>query len=348
MNVLEQRYRFALRMLPASYRQAWEDDMVATFLASMQTDDPDDAEFLANYGRPSWPEVASVAMLAVRLRIGGVGLPPLSLAWGEAVRALRLVALTVLLVSAVLAQMNVAVTFLFASEIWVPDGPPAAPIESWLVAWSLTDLLWVAAYFALVFGWWRTGRLFTLLALVSYVPYVVQHALAGFPVLSFVFQLLVSAFLLLPLIMFHRDTPPVRRRPWLIAFAVGIALTPVFQLVFWTMPTESRWLLDWPGLYSVLIVTAAFVYLAGQAFGRGPAPSWALALALLALATAVMRAVSLWEYAVVDMGGAIPLALGVVQTVAVLAGGLTLAALASRGLRRFPLLDAAATPTLDK
>jgi len=344
MNVLEQRYRFALRMLPASYRQAWEDDMVATFLASMQTDDPDDAEFLANYGRPSWPEVASVAMLAVRLRIGGVGMPPLSLAWGEIVRALRLVALMVLLISAVLAPMNVAVTFLFASEIWVPPGPPLPPIETWRVAWSLTDLLWVAAYFALVFGWWRTGRLFAVLALVSYAPYVVQNALAGFPVLSFMFELLVSAFLLLPLIMFHRDTPPVRRRPWLIAFAVGSALSPVFHLMLWTVLLDSWWLLDRPGLWSVLIVAAGLVYLAGQAFGRDPTPSWALALALLALATLVMRAASLWEY--VDMG--IPLGFGVMQIMAVLAVGLLLAALADRGLRRFTLLDATASPTLDK
>ena len=44
--------------------------MVATFLESMDTDDAEAAEYLADYGRPSWSEVASVAALAVRLRLG--------------------------------------------------------------------------------------------------------------------------------------------------------------------------------------------------------------------------------------------------------------------------------------
>jgi hypothetical protein len=39
---------------------------------------------------------------------------------------------------------------------------------------------------------------------------------------------------------------------------------------------------------------------------------------------------------------------GIGQTVAVLAVGLLLAAVASRGLRRFPSLDPAASPTLDR
>ena len=60
MSVLEDRYRRVLRALPAAYRARWEEEMVATFLASMATDDPDEAEYLGDYGRPSWSEVASV------------------------------------------------------------------------------------------------------------------------------------------------------------------------------------------------------------------------------------------------------------------------------------------------
>lgn len=48
MTVLEQRYRLVLRMLPASYREVWEEDMVATFLASMGTNDVEDAEYFAD------------------------------------------------------------------------------------------------------------------------------------------------------------------------------------------------------------------------------------------------------------------------------------------------------------
>ncbi|MCA1671769.1 MAG: hypothetical protein LC799_06050 [Actinobacteria bacterium] len=139
----------------------------------------------------------------------------------------------------------------------------------------------------------------------------------------------------------------MQRRPWLIAFVVGIALTPVVEAVMWTLPPENRWLLDPPGLYCVLIVAAALAYLAG----RRRAPAWALALALLSFAAFVVRAVSLWHYATttdVTLRGSAPLTLGVVQTVAVLAVGLLLATLANRGLRRFPSLDPAASPTLDR
>lgn len=91
--------------------------MVATFLASMNTDDVEDAEYLAAYGRPSWSEVASVVRLAVRLRVGGVGMPPLSVAWGEAVRAVRLVALVVLLVNAISATWGLWRMFWLAHQI---------------------------------------------------------------------------------------------------------------------------------------------------------------------------------------------------------------------------------------
>jgi hypothetical protein len=76
VNRLEQRYRLVLRtLLPASYRKLWEEDMVATFLESMDSDDAEAAEFLADYGRPGWSEVASVAALAVRLRLGAAEAP---------------------------------------------------------------------------------------------------------------------------------------------------------------------------------------------------------------------------------------------------------------------------------
>jgi hypothetical protein len=96
VNRLEQRYRVVLRtLLPASYRKLWEEDMVATFLESMASDDAEAAEYLADYGRPSWSEVASVAALAVRLRLGAANAPLRSGAWGEAVRLVALMGLLV-------------------------------------------------------------------------------------------------------------------------------------------------------------------------------------------------------------------------------------------------------------
>jgi hypothetical protein len=35
MSRIEERYRFVLRLLPVSYRQRWEEDMVASFLESV-------------------------------------------------------------------------------------------------------------------------------------------------------------------------------------------------------------------------------------------------------------------------------------------------------------------------
>ena len=42
VSVLEDRYRAVLRVLPASYRTVWEEEMVSTFLESTRTGDPDD------------------------------------------------------------------------------------------------------------------------------------------------------------------------------------------------------------------------------------------------------------------------------------------------------------------
>ena len=147
---------------------------------------------------------------------------------------------------------------------------------------------------------------------------------------------LVTALLLLALAVFHRDTPPVRPRPWLIAFAVGVALTPAVELATWTLPVDSHWLLAWPALNGVLIVAAALAYLAGHAVGRSPAPSWALALALLSASTVIVQAVSLGEYAAFHTVRSAAMTVGVVQTVTVLVVGLLLVASAAHELRRLP------------
>jgi hypothetical protein len=47
---LEQRYRRALRLLPGYYRQKWEEDMVAAFLDSSLTGDPEEDEFITEFG----------------------------------------------------------------------------------------------------------------------------------------------------------------------------------------------------------------------------------------------------------------------------------------------------------
>jgi hypothetical protein len=71
MNNLERRYRRVLRLLPGWYRDQWEQDMVAAFLDSWLTGDPDADEYIAKAAGPGFAEVASVARLAGRLRLGG-------------------------------------------------------------------------------------------------------------------------------------------------------------------------------------------------------------------------------------------------------------------------------------
>jgi hypothetical protein len=70
---LERRYRQVLRLLPGWYREQWEQDMVAAFLDSWLTGDPEADAYISEAAGPGWAEVASVVRLAVRLHLGGEG-----------------------------------------------------------------------------------------------------------------------------------------------------------------------------------------------------------------------------------------------------------------------------------
>lgn len=72
---LEQRYRRVLRLLPGYYRDKWEEDMVAAFLDSWMTGDPDEDSVTMEYDRPTRQEIASVIALAARLYLGGAATP---------------------------------------------------------------------------------------------------------------------------------------------------------------------------------------------------------------------------------------------------------------------------------
>ena len=354
---MEQRYRLLLRtLLPASYRKVWEEDMVATFLESMDTDDAEAAEYLADYGRPSWSEVASVAALAVRLRLGAAGAPPRYVAWGEAV---RLVALMGLLVHAAAATIDAGSTLWLAGRIgWLP-APPAdwahipAP-SAWDTVLTIAGWLWLPAYVGLLLGHRRAAQLLAFFALlpaaVAAISVTVNLVAGTAPLLITTWaNLLLSALLVLALAAFHRDAPPVRRRPWLVALAVAIAVLVGLSLL--VRPTNPWVLLDWPCLCCLALLGAAVAHLAGPALGRsGRAPSWSLALALVALAVFGLRVVSLLDYIGITPGGqrSALLALGAVEALAVLAVGVPLARLATDMLGRLasvPASTASSPPT---
>lgn len=86
MNSLELRYRRLLGLLPSAYRAVREEEMVDTFLLSMQEEDPEDDEVVQVCAHPSWPERFSVLGLALRLRWGGRQAPVRYQVQGGAVR----------------------------------------------------------------------------------------------------------------------------------------------------------------------------------------------------------------------------------------------------------------------
>ncbi len=83
---LERRYRRVVRLLPGWYRVRWEEDMVAAFLDSWLTGDPQTDAWVLEIGKPDRAEIASVVGLAVRLYLGGASAPRRYFAWGQAVR----------------------------------------------------------------------------------------------------------------------------------------------------------------------------------------------------------------------------------------------------------------------
>ena len=332
MSGIEERYRFVLRLLPASYRQRWEEDMVAAFLESATPDDPEDAEFVRDYGRPSWPEVASVLALALRLRLAHAGAPPRYLAWAQAV---RLAALGWLFLNAVAGATSVGV------HLWLVGAVPGLPAPAngeflplrsnyWVTAAVVIGLLWVPAYVGLLLADRRVGRALVILAVVADSGLLLARTSRGDPVGGTLFVLLAAnALLALSLTAFHRHASRVPPRPWLLALPVGVvAATGVLATA---VRTESWWS-DWPAQCSVVVVAASIVHLCVSRFRR--AAPWTLALVILTLAVLTLRVVSLLDYRG-PMDPAV-LTFGLVETGALVAVGVPLVRLAARALRRLP------------
>ena len=74
---LERRCRRVLRLLPGYYRDKWEEDMVAAFLDSRLTGDPEEDEYIIEFGRrpgrrsPAWPAWRPGCTWVVRARRAG-------------------------------------------------------------------------------------------------------------------------------------------------------------------------------------------------------------------------------------------------------------------------------------
>jgi hypothetical protein len=298
---LEQRYRRVLRLLPGYYRDTWEQDMVATFLDSWLTGDPDEDECIIEFCRPTWPEVASVAGLAARLYLGGVGAPRRYFAWGQAVRR---AVLAVMLVHAA-GALDGFVRLVWTHRLlgWLPAPPaniPTAPSGGiWPTTGYEVDYAWIAIFVVLVLGHYRTARVIAVLAIVPDLVALVQGQLAGSllaPYGAWAFWVLLDLAPVLAMAAFYRDAPPAARRPWLLALPAYYLLVYVPVLAI-QATGNSAWLPDFSGLCCLLVALACLAHVP-RAWSRRAAGSgvWSLTLTLLVAVAGADRIASLSDY----------------------------------------------------
>jgi hypothetical protein len=300
---LERRYRRVLRLLPGYYREQWEQDMVAAFLDSWLTGDPEEDEAVLGFCKPTWAEVASVAGLAARLYLGGAGAPRRYFAWGQAVRRAVLAATLVQATRGldILARTGWS-RGLFG---WLPAPPagiaPGAPGGVLPPAvWYLVAYAWIVSFVALVLGRHRTAQVIAALAIVPDLVWLLQGQFTGAfqgPSLGpWAFWVLLNLAPVLAMTAFHRDAPPAAHWPWLLALPAAYLLVAV-PLLAVQATGNSSWLPDFSGLYCVLVALACLAH-APRAWSRRAAGSgvWSLALTLLAADAGAYRIFSLTNY----------------------------------------------------
>ncbi len=300
---LERRYRRVLRLLPGYYRDKWEEDMVAAFLDSWLTGDPEEDEAVLEFCKPTLAEVASVVFLAVRLYLGGAGAPRRYFAWGQAVRR---AVLAVTLVQAT-RGLDVLVRTAWSRRVfgWLPvppagiaPGTPGGILPP--VVWYLVAYAWIVSFVALVLERYRTAQVIAALAIVPDLAWLLQGEFTGAfqgPSLGpWAFWVLLNLAPVLAMTAFHRDAPPAARQPWLLALPANYLLVAV-PLTALQATGNSAWLPDFPGLYCLLAALACLAYAprtrSRQAAGPG---TWSLALTLLAADAGAYRICSLTDY----------------------------------------------------
>jgi hypothetical protein len=297
---LEQRYRRVLRLLPGYYRDRWEEDMVAAFLDSWTSGDPEDDQWALEFCKPTWPDVASVAGLAARLYLGGAATPRRYFAWGQAVRN---AVLAVMLMHAVVA-LDVLVRAAWSHRLFGLPAPPASlavftPGGVWPTVFYVVNVAWIVIFATLALGHYRTARVLAALAIVPGLVALLQAQLTGImpaPFGPWAWWVLFNLVPVAAMTAFHRDASPVARWPWLLALPAGYLL--VFVPVLVLLATgNAAWLPDFSGLCCLLVALACLAHVprawSRQADGSGV---WSLTLTLLAAVAGAYRIVTLANY----------------------------------------------------
>ena len=303
MNVdgpdLEDRYRRVLRLLPGYYRAHWEDDMVAAYLDSRVTGDEDEDDYVFEFGRPAWPEIASVAALAARLYLGGAGSPRRYFAWGQAVRR---AVLAMVLVHAVQGLTDLTLLAWRRHQAgWLP-APLAGPVTgTWPVVLQDIDCAWIVIFLALVLGYHRAARAVAALAVAADLVAMLQVQSAGImvrPLAWWSIWFLLGLAPVLAMAAFHADAPPTGRRSWLLAMPCYYLLVPVPVMVIQATGNQA-WLPDSAGLGCLVVSLACLVHAPralSRSHQRADSGVWSLALTLLAAVAGAWRVVSLGSY----------------------------------------------------
>ena len=330
-TLLEQRYRRALTLLPAPYREVWADDMVETFLEGAYASQPDDPEGVDG-SRPRLSELASIAALAIRLRLGGVEAPARPRLWGDAVRLAALIGLwgqaTLCLASG-----------LFTSWIALRGpgtvaGFPIAIPSRWETLPRLFEVAWVPAFVLVLYGQPRWGRALAVTGVAAQLVAIGAVVARGAQPSSYGLVLLaVSLATVAALSAYQPSTPLPAARPWLSIFAVTVPAVLGVSL----LPSDGvRPYVDVATLWCAGFVIVALVR------RRRPDPVWALALALVAVAVIALRLTMTegWLDLLASPARIALLALTTVEVAAVLAIGIGCAGLARRHWRQLPPVTA--------
>jgi len=293
---LERRYRRVLRLLPGYYREQWEEDMVAAFLDTWLTGDPQADAYISQAAGPGLAEIASVVSLAGRLYLGGAGTPRRYFAWGQAVRR----AVLALLLLHAMQALNVLVLTTWSRQLLGLQALTVSPLGgssagTWTTVLYVASFAWIAIFVTLALGHYRPAWVLAALASIIDLVALVQAQLAGrvlTPYGSWAAWVLLSLAPVLAMAAFHRDAPPTAGRPWLLALPLGYLV--VFGPMLALEAAGHFWLPDIPGLCCILVALACLVRAPGAWSGRAAGSGvWSLALILLAADAAAYRIVSL-------------------------------------------------------
>ncbi|GAT67080.1 hypothetical protein PS9374_02733 [Planomonospora sphaerica] len=308
MSPLEKRYRCVLRLLPAAYRAEREEEMLCALLEG------DRGPRGKHNSRPHWSEIVSIAALSLRVRLGGVGAAPRYLAWGQTVRMIAVLGLF----------FHAMMSCFWFADFLRPDGgfhsfyrafygdhPLSAVIVGpaerlWAILRGFADLLWIAAFIALIRGRPRTAKILVVLALVPFYPAIFPGS-GGFTFSTGSTAALHTVLFGLPVLAllagFHRDAPRISRPAVFIAAGLPLylALSPLYMILLrWSATSQlppaidlwSAWM--WWAWWDVSAVACLMLVIASAAciaaYLSAPVRRTAclpLALALAALAVPV-------------------------------------------------------------